>query len=64
MNEGIKMNIENWLEYNEYVKIDCPDCGDVWYGEDCPAYCTTCGCTSGQGKMSLRTFVDEVINGN
>ena len=64
MNEGIKMNIENWLEYNEYVKIDCHDCGDVWYGEDCTTYCTTCGCTSGQGKMSLRTFVDEVINGN
>ncbi len=64
MNEGIKMNIENWLEYNEDVEIDCPDCGDVWYGEDCPTYCTTCGCTFGQGKMSLRTFVDEVINGN
>ena len=51
------MNIENLLEANENLKINCPDCYDVWYGEDCPTFCTTCGCTSGQGVFSLDTLL-------
>lgn len=58
----MSVSVQDWLDYNEDVKLDCPDCGDVWYGEDCPTYCTTCGCTSGQGKISLRTFVEEIVN--
>ena len=51
------MNIEKLLEANENLKINCPDCYDVWYGEDCPTFCTTCGCTSGQGGFSLDTLL-------
>lgn len=56
------MNVEDWINYNEDIKLDCPDCGDVWYGEDCPTTCTTCWCECGQGKMSLRHFLKEYFD--
>ena len=48
------MNIEKLLEVNKDLKIDCPDCYDVWYGEDCPTTCTTCWCECGMGTLSLK----------
>ena len=54
------MNIEKLLEANENFKINCPDCYDVWYGEYCPTFCTTCGCTSGQGGFSLDILLQKL----
>ncbi len=54
------MNIEKLLEANEKLKINCPDCYDVWYGEDCPTFCTTCGCTCRQGGFSLDTLLEKL----
>lgn len=54
------MNIEKLLEANDDVKLNCPDCYDVWYGEDCPTTCTTCWCECGRGTLSLEVIIEYV----
>lgn len=54
------MNIEKLLKANKDLKINCPDCYDVWYGEDCPTICTTCWCECGQGTLSLEAVVKYI----
>lgn len=56
------MSLEKLLEANEDLRVNCPDCYDVWYGSDCPTTCTTCWCECGMGTMSLKdalTYLDK-----
>lgn len=53
-------SLEDWLAQNRYLEVSCPDCGDIYYN-DAPTFCTTCGCEGGLGKISLDTFVKEIV---
>ena len=53
--------IESLLSLNEDVKLKCPDCYDLCF-EESPTHCTTCGCDSGGGSISLRTFINDLTD--
>jgi len=50
--------IEEVLDNNPNVVIDCPDCEG--YSDDDQYTCTTCWCQGGRGKLSLRSFAKLV----
>lgn len=52
--------LEQFLEANDHVEIDCPDCGYTYY--DGPTTCTVCWGEGGGGRMSLRRMI-QIIRG-
>lgn len=56
------MTLLDVLLFNSDVKLNCPECYDQCYEDDCPTHCCFCGCSGGGGTVKIESLLTDELS--